>query len=274
MASTYPSDIKEEETMNKRSRWIRLTTLVTGLTLLSAGLLQAAMQKNGKAAQGVDVGPGEMGISAVIIPGPPLTGDQVRAADHRDYPRGMTCAECHDVTFDGITSATMQFVNNFGKLEQEEIWSRIVDFLPGRERFAIATVKDGIPIATTVDMVLDPEERVLYVVSEKGTEKLTQLRANPNISAVRFQGWTVAEGGKKEWISVQIRGTAEIIESDDERFMDYLEKYNLVRLTPERAVRRFDLIRVTPQQIYYFNTNLGAAKKSVYQLWQRDGAGT
>ena len=256
--------------MNKGTRSFGLLAALGGIGLLAGNLIQADMQGAGGNSKGVDVGAGEMGISAVIIPGPPLTGDQVRPDDHADYPRGMTCAECHDVAFDGITSATMQFVNNFAALDQEDIWSRIVKFLPGRERFAIATVDNGVPIATTVDMVLDPDERVLYVVSEKGTEKLMQLRKNPNISAVRFQGWTVAEGGKKEWISVQIRGTAEIIESDDPRFMGYLEKYNLVRVTPERAVRRFDLIRVTPEQIYYFDTNLGASKKSVYQLWKRD----
>ncbi|UCG71411.1 MAG: pyridoxamine 5'-phosphate oxidase family protein [Chromatiales bacterium] len=259
--------------MNMRSRKFGVLAGLVIAALVSGGLLQAGMHKNGAGEKkGMDVGPGEMGISATIIPGPPLTSDQVRPDGHFDYPRGMTCAECHDVSFDGMTSATMQFVNNFGALDNDEIWSRIVEFLPGRERFAIATVHDGVPIATTVDMVLDPQERVLFVVSEKGTEKLMQLRKNPNISAVRFKGWTVAEGGKKEWISVQIRGTAEIIESNDPRFMGFLEKYNLVRVTPERAVRRFDLIRVTPQQIYYFNTNLGADKKSVYQLWQRDAA--
>lgn len=260
--------------MSKGTRTVLLVAVLAGLALWSGGLIQAGMHKDGgKPAKGVDVGPGEMGISAMIIPGPPLTSDQVRPDGHFDYPRGMTCAECHDVAFDGITSATMQFVNNFGELDNDEIWSRIVEFLPGRERFAIATVQNEVPIATTVDMVLDPEEKVLFVVSEKGTEKLMHLRKNPNISAVRYKGWTVADGGKKEWISVQIRGTAEIIESDDPRFMAFLEKYNLVRVTPERAVRRFDLIRVTPKQIYYFNTNLGADKKSVYQLWQRDGTG-
>lgn len=213
--------------MNKRTRAFVLAGVLTLVALGAGGLIQAGMHEDGdKKAKGIDVGPGEMGISATIIPGPPLTSDQVKPDGHFDYPRGMTCAECHDVSFDGMTSATMQFVNNFGALDNDEIWSRIVEFLPGRERFAIATVQDGIPIATTVDMVLDPAEKVLFVVSEKGTEKLMQLRKNPNISAVRYKGWTVAEGGKKEWISVQIRGTAEIIESDDPRFMGFLEKYN------------------------------------------------
>ncbi len=37
------------------------------------------------------------------------------------------------------------------------------------------------------------------------------------------------------------------------------------------ARRRFDLIKVTPVQIYYFYTTLGADKYSVYKLWRRNG---
>lgn len=244
--------------------------------LIIVAILLAAIG-HGSAAQseahkGVNVGPGEMGIDAVIVEGPPIVAEQVMSNQHMPVRRGMTCAECHNVRFDldHITSATQMFVNNFANLEQDDIWSKIVAFLPGRERFAIATVNEGYPTATTVDMVLDPDERVLFVVSEKGTEKLLHIRKQPHISAVRFAGWTVAEGGKKEWRSVQIKGQAEIIESDDSRFMPALEKYNLVRVTKERATRRFDLIRVIPERIYYFDTTLGADQYSPYQLWQRD----
>lgn len=244
-------------------------TLVAAL-MLAAGLAQAAQHAGAGTRQGTNVGPGEQGIDAYIIPGPPLTADQVKSPNHLQFARGMTCAECHNVEFDGMTSATRQIINNGKALEQADIWNRIVAFLPGRERFAIATVANNVPLATTVDMVLDAEEKVLFVVSEVGTEKLTQLRHNPAISAVRFQGWTVADGGKKEWRSTQIRGTAEVISSDDPRFMALLKKYQLVRVTPERAVRRFDLIKVTPQQIYYFDTALGSDEYSVYQVWDRD----
>ncbi len=221
--------------------------------------------------QGINVGPGEMGFDAIIVNGPPITGDSVMSADHAEYPRGMTCAECHSVDFgiDVMSTASEQFVNNFPNLEQEQIWEKIVAFLPGRERFAIATVEDNAPTATTVDMVLDQEEKAFYVVSERGTEKLLQLRVNPNISAVRFAGWTVAEGGPKQWRSVQIKGTAEVIESTDPRFGNILDKYNLVRVSKPRAFRRFDIIKVTPKQIFYFDTTLGANKFSPYQIWRR-----
>jgi len=236
-------------------------------TTCAATTLEDAARSGPK---GINVGAGEQGTVAVIFEGPPLKSDQVMSASHRSFPRSMTCAECHEVSFDFMTTASAQFVNNFTQLSQEEIWAKVVAFLPGRERFAIATALNNEPLATTVDMVLDKDEQVFYVVSEVGTEKLLQLRVNSAISAVRFAGWTVAEGGKQEWRSVQIKGTAEVVPASDPRFDKALDKYKLVRVTKERAHRRFDLIRVTPKQIYYFDTALPDGQKGVYQLWKRD----
>ncbi|RKZ45630.1 MAG: hypothetical protein DRQ58_10115 [Gammaproteobacteria bacterium] len=235
--------------------------------------------------QGRNVGAGEMGVEAFVYDGQPISSDELKSDDHVNYQRGMICAECHHVTFDLATTATKQFTNNFPQLTNNEIWEKIESFLPGRERFALTTSYNGEPTATTVDMVLDKAEKVLYVVSEKGTEKLLHIRKNPNISAVRFVGWTVADLGKKEWRSTQIKGTAEVIEHDDPRFDELLTRYNLVRMSMERAHLRFDLIRITPTQIYYFDTTLSANsadndysvdtadqgdRLSVYQLWRRE----
>ncbi len=259
--------------MNSNTQARIYTTAI--VSLICAGLSACAgNQASGPQAKGVNIGPGERGIDAIMVDGPPITADQIMNDGHATYPRGMTCAECHSVNFDidMVTSASQQFVNNFPNLSQEQIWEKVVAFLPGRERFAIATVADNKPTATTVDMVLDAADKVLFVVSEKGTEKLLHLRENPNISAVRFAGWTLAEGGPKQWRSVQIKGTAELITAQDPRFEALLEKYSLVRVSKARAIRRFDLIRVTPEQIYYFDTTLGKDDYSPYQLWKRDEA--
>ncbi len=233
--------------------------------LLSGGAFAAE-----EAEQGQNVGGGEMGIDAVVFEGQPITSDQVMSDSHRSYSRGMICAECHHVSFDLVTTSTKQFTKNFPQLSNDEIWEKIEAFLPGRERFALTTSYQGIPTASTVDMVLDKAQKVFFVVAEKGTEKLLHIQQNPNVSAVRFKGWTVADGGKKEWRSTQIKATAEIIKNDDPRFDEFLTTYNLVRMGLKRAHLRFDLIRVKPTEIYYFDTTLGGDKLSVYQRWQRD----
>ncbi|MDW8259611.1 MAG: pyridoxamine 5'-phosphate oxidase family protein, partial [Gammaproteobacteria bacterium] len=197
--------------------------------------------------------PPQIATDGRIVLGPPITPNQVRSPNHPRFPQGWTCAECHDVSFgtDFVSTASRQYWNNYGRLSNDEIWARIVEFLPGRERFAMATVFKNRPTNTTIDFVLDKDEKVFYAVSEKGTEKLFHLRRNPYISAVRAEGWTVAEGGARQWISVQVAGTSELITAQDPRFLPILRKYQLVRISEERALRRFDIQRITPEQIVY-----------------------
>jgi hypothetical protein len=207
-----------------------------------------------------------------VVPGPAITPDQVRSADHPRFPPGWTCSECHTVSFgtDIISTASRQYWNNYNHLSNDQIWERVVKALPGRERFSMATVYRDRPTNTTIDFVLDKAEKVFYAVSEKGTEKLSHLKRNPNISAVRADGWTVAEGGAKQWFSIQIDGTSEVINSKDARFLTILKKYELVRIPEERAIRRFDIQRITPLHIVFFDTTLLAEGGSPYQYWSRD----
>jgi len=100
------------------------------------------------------------------------------------------------------------------------------------------------------------------------------IKKNPRVCAVHFKGWTLAEAKqnknlKKEWISVQIKGNAEVIPPSDPQFGDLLEKYRPVRVTPKRAVLRFDIVRITLTSATYFNTNLPDEKLGIYQYWER-----
>jgi nitroimidazol reductase NimA-like FMN-containing flavoprotein (pyridoxamine 5'-phosphate oxidase superfamily) len=219
--------------------------------------------------------PRSIGQDGRIVLGPPIKPDQARSENHPRFPPGWTCAECHDVSFgtDFVSTASRQYWNNYKHLSNAQIWERIVKFLPGRERFAMATVYRNRPTNTTIDFVLDKEERVFYAVSEVGTEKLFHLKRNPSISAVRADGWTVAEGGARQWASVQVSGTSEVITARDPRFLPILRKYQLVRISEERALRRFDIQRITPTDIVYFDTTLLADGLSAYQYWSRDDQG-
>lgn len=224
-----------------------------------------------------DIGPGEMGdLHATVIEAPVIKADQVMSKDHPEVSPGMVCVECHKVTdFDAVTNATGQYFLNCPQLPNDEVWRMIVDLLPGRERFVLTTVYNNEPTATVIDMVLDRDKKVLYAVCEKGTQKLAHIRKNPRICAISYKGWKLEDAKKnkntkQEWMSVQIRGNAEVIPSDDPQFGELLAKYKLARLKPERAVLRFDMLRITPESIVYFNSNLISKKQSMYQKWERN----
>jgi nitroimidazol reductase NimA-like FMN-containing flavoprotein (pyridoxamine 5'-phosphate oxidase superfamily) len=248
---------------------ILLLFLCTGI---AGGAEGVAPEK--AAPKAVSVGAGEMGVEAVVIEGGPIKVDQVLTPDHPPYGRGMVCVECHQVTFDAVTTSTKQFMMNYPRLSNQEVWKKIEAFLPGRERFVLTTVYNNEPTATTVDMVLDKEEKCLYVLCEKGTEKLMHIQQNPRICAVHYTGWTVAEAqhnksAKQEWKSVQMRGNARVIPPGDPQFDALVAKYKPVRVTPQRAALRFDVVRITPTSAVYFDTNLAGEKFGIYQQWER-----
>lgn len=199
----------------------------------------------------------------------PIDGSAKMSPTHPEYDLSMTCAECHPTTLDAISNATILFINNLKRLERDELWKRIEAFIPGRERFVLATSYHNKPTATTMDVVLDPVEKVTYTVCEKGTQKLEQIKENPAVSMVGYEGWTVAGGGKKQWKSIQIEGRAEVVLSSDPRFETYLDKYHLVRLSKERAKKRMDILRITIEKVIFFDSTLLKSGFSIYQMWER-----
>ena len=213
-----------------------------------------------------------------IIPAKPISPDAVMSSKHPPFAPQITCAECHETKFDAISTATKQYMRNYKLLDKETVWKYIVELLPGRERFVMATIyekrtglfkKEAIPTTTTIDFVLNPEEKTLYAVCEKGTEKLEQIKLNPVVCASRYEGWTVAQKGKQVWKSVQVRGKAEIIKAQDPRFHEALQKYQLVRTKPEQAQKRFHILKVSIDQAIYFNTDFLKEGISIYQLWSK-----
>jgi nitroimidazol reductase NimA-like FMN-containing flavoprotein (pyridoxamine 5'-phosphate oxidase superfamily) len=213
-----------------------------------------------------------------VNPAGSISPDAVMSSKHPPFAPQITCAECHETKFDAVSTATKQCMKNYKLLDKKAVWKYIVELLPGRERFVIATVyekrtglfkKEVIPTTTTIDFVLNPDEKALYAVCEKGTEKLEQIRLNPSVCASHYEGWTVAQGGKKVWKSVQVRGKAEIIEAQDPRFKEALQKYQLVRTKPEQAQKRFHILKVNIDQVIYFDTDFIKEGISIYQVWEK-----
>ena len=213
-----------------------------------------------------------------IVPAGPISPDAVMSSKHPSFSPIITCAECHEIKFDAASTATKQYMKNYKLLDKETVWKDIVEFLPGRERFVMATVyekrkglfgRETTPTSTTIDFVLNPEEKAFYTVCEKGTEKLEQIKLNPVVCASHYEGWTVAQKGKQVWKSVQVKGRTEIIDAQDPRFNEALQKYQLVRTKPEQAQKRFYILRIAIDQIIFFNSDFLKEGISPYQRWEK-----
>lgn len=204
-----------------------------------------------------------------VKPAGPIDPGAVMSSKHPPFPYTITCAECHEIKFDALSTATKQYMKNYRLLDKETVWKYIVELLPGRERFVMATIYQNLPTATTIDFVLNPEEKAFYAVCEKGTEKIEQIKLNPAISAAHYEGWTVAEKGKQIWKSVQVKGRVEIIEAQDPRFIQALQKYQLVRTKPEQAQKRFYILKIAIDRIIYFNSDFLKEGISPYQRWEK-----
>jgi len=109
---------------------------------------------------------------------------------HMPYDEALKCIDCHK--WDGVdayTSATMSLKKSVkGRLSQAAIRQAILDTLKGtgdyREMYVMATSFDNEPVATCIEFTLDPDTLILYASSEKQTEKLFHIAANPRVSLV------------------------------------------------------------------------------------------
>jgi len=142
---------------------------------------------------------------------------------HMPYDETLKCIDCH--TWDGAdayTSATMALKKSVkGRLAQPVIKQAILDTLKGtgdyREMYVMATAFNNEPVATCIEFTLDPATFTLYASSEKQTEKLFHLAANPKVSLVYvkhrddYRYFT-------DPVGVQIKGTAVQLKYGDPGF--------------------------------------------------------
>ncbi len=203
-----------------------------------------------------------------------ITASDKKSAKHPDTEISMTCSECHEVAYDAKSTATRMWINNYKQMAKDEIWKKIVDFLPYRQRFVMATVGGSWwnprPTATTADFTIAPDEHIIICSNEKGTEKLAELKKNPYVSMVHFEG--SIEGPtppeKRWWKSVQIFGKATMYDSDAKEFEDLGKKYVFYRVQSDRAKKRMVMTKVDIEKVIYFDSSLMKEGYSPYQLWE------
>ena len=215
---------------------------------------------------------------------------------HPEIEPGLSCNDCHEIKVDAQTTATQ--VHLFGQspgydegkgvYPKERVWEEIVKVVGGikddSKTFVLATSLNNVPLSTTCEWTLDPKTKKFYGFHEASTEKLRHIEANPKVSMNFHKEFDSATF--KDFLCVQIRGTARLINGNDpdfERIMIELLPYEFgarvpADATPEQREVRLKAFRqgvknvfviseITPTQITIVNQQFRAEGMRVYQRW-------
>jgi len=196
---------------------------------------------------------------------------------HPEIEEGITCADCHEVVVDANTTATEFWISKDyrnwsageGIESNQDTKKHIIDVLGGKKTkktYMLATCINNNPIATTIEYALDPDKMIMYGFSEKNTEKLFHIKANPRVSLGWHEEFTVF--GKT--LCVQIRGSAEVVDDPakyDEGLALYPYEYaaDAIKLdhkkfADEMIRKNMTMTKITITQIVIIDSKYGSEK--------------
>jgi nitroimidazol reductase NimA-like FMN-containing flavoprotein (pyridoxamine 5'-phosphate oxidase superfamily) len=193
---------------------------------------------------------------------------------------------------DAKSTATIKvWLSGKGAMEKEPLWEHITDVLVGKggkRTYVLATCKDNIPLSTTIEFALDPDKKVLYGFSEKGTEKLIHIKNNPKVSLNWHEEFM---NDFSKTLCVQIRGTAELFEGDcpemnegikfypyDYMLWNYIPTRNaptalivdqLQKTIPQVLKSNMMMIKITIEQVVISDHKFIKKGYRSRQLWRR-----
>ena len=195
---------------------------------------------------------------------PPIVLGAEMPAEHQEIET-VACMECHRINVDTVSTATQRFLERPGLLGQEELWKEIVTFFDERQSCVLATAINNEPYVTTIDFALDPDNRVMYALSEKGTRKLSQIKMNP---AVALEYHQPRDMQTKVFRCLQMRGAARTFSSDDPQFDEGLNVFK--PQIDEAMIRRgMDMTCFTPHEILFYDNLRKERDLNIFQLWKR-----
>jgi len=207
---------------------------------------------------------------------------------HPEIEEGITCADCHEVLVDATTRATetwlykdyLNFTAGEGLESNKETKKHILSILGGKKKkntYILSTCINNVPLATTFDAGIDPDTMTIYIFSERGTEKLSHMRANPRVS----MGWHREFTAFGKTLCIQMRGTAEVIDDPSkydegiatypyEEFAD-ARKMDHKQFADEVMKKFMTMTKITINQIIITDSQYSREKGvRVHQIWKRE----
>jgi len=189
--------------------------------------------------------------------------------EHQEVEASETCMECHTIKADAVTTATQRYLKGTGTvLEKGALWKEIVEFFGERQSCVLATCVNNEPCVTTIDMSLDPVNKVFYALSEKGTRKLGQMTMNPKV-AVEFH--KQQEWQKMIFRCLQMSGRARVFDAGDPEFDKGLTffKQEREKISVDTIKRGMDMTCFTPAEILFYDVLRKDNGANIFQLWER-----
>ena len=207
--------------------------------------------------------------------------------NHPDFEEGTSCNDCHEVKLDARTTATQAWLygdyltwkKGEGIMPQDKLWEHIAKVIGGKKAkktYILATVLNNRPYAITIEYALDPEKKVLYAFSEKGTSKLNQIKANPYVAL----GWH--DDFKNDFtklLCVSLNGRAQLFDGTTREFDEGLSVYpyeyganmRKIPLDKFKAIMKQGMImsRITVEEVTVIDTSLKDAGFRNRQRWMR-----
>ncbi len=208
--------------------------------------------------------------------------------DHQEIET-VACMECHAILVDATSTATQRFLQRKGALDKEALWKEIVEFFGVRQSTVLATTINNEPYVTTIDFALDPVNKVMYALSEKGTRKLAQMKMNPKVALEYHQPreeYTrlfrcpktesdseislkdCQELRSKIFRCLQMRGDARVFSADDPQFEEGLRVFK-ASIDPEMIRRGMDMTCFTPKEILFYDYLRKDRDLNIFQYWER-----
>jgi uncharacterized protein YhbP (UPF0306 family) len=150
------------------------------------------------------------------------------------------------------------------KMPNKELEEHISQFLKTQNVCVLATCKDNIPRATTVEYYSDGT--MLYVMPTGG-QKMENIKNNPIISVAVFapyNGWLSLKG-------VQISGEAMLITQEAGDFRKALAAYQWEKSAKEVGIfnlpKTFRLFKIVPHAIEVLDISLKSKGFAPRQIW-------
>ncbi len=168
-------------------------------------------------------------------------------------------------------------------LPQDELKKRIISEIGGRKQlYVMATVVKDRVAPTVMEMVLDPQQMVLYGLAERGTEALLHLQQNPIVSINYHREFP---NDWNEGLCFQMRGKAILYPGPFaqgetppavKRFFELYSVQDaawLSKETREATGRAFaenlTIFTVPVEQVVYHDGSLPFENYNMRQLWSR-----